>query len=54
MAYGKVTQPVHSIGKAKNLDTARVAMQAWERELASFELKYGRKIDEDAKILALK
>ena len=54
VAYGKVTQPVHSIGKAKNLDTARVAMQAWERELASFELKYGRKIDEDAKILALK
>ena len=29
-------------------------MQIWGCELTGFELKYGRKVDEDAKILALK
>ena len=29
-------------------------MQTWEQEVAEFEMKYAKKVDEDAKILALK
>ena len=29
-------------------------MQAWEQEVAEFEIKYAKRVDKDAKILALK
>ena len=29
-------------------------MQTWEQEVAEFEMKYAKKVDEDAKIMALK
>ena len=36
------------------LQSARNIMQTWEQEVAQFEMKYAKKVDEDAKILALK
>ena len=38
----------------KALRSARNLAQTWEQEVAEFEMKFAEKVDEDAKILALK
>ena len=40
--------------RPRTLQSARTIMQTWEQEVAEFEMKYAKKVDEDAKILALK
>ena len=40
--------------RPKTLQASRTTMQAWEQELAEFEMRYAKRVDEDAKILAVK
>ena len=40
--------------RPKTLQASRTTMQAWEQEVAEFEIKYAKRVDEDAKILALR
>ena len=58
VAYSRVTNPVSPSGitptRPKTLQASRTTMQAWEQEVAEFEFKYAKRVDEDAKILALK
>ena len=58
VAYSRVTHPVSPSGitptRPKTLQASRTTMQAWEQEVAEFEIKYAKRVDEDAKILALK
>ena len=58
VAYSRVTHPVSPSGitptKPKTLQSSRTTMQAWEQEVAEFEIKYAKRVDEDAKILAPK
>ena len=58
VAYSRVTHPVSPSGitptRPKTLQASRTTMQAWEQEVAEFEIKYAKRVDEDANILALK
>ena len=58
VAYAWVAHPVSQSGptsaRAKTLQNARNIMHTWEEEVAEFEMKYVKKVDEEAKILALK
>ena len=58
VAFLQVTHQVSHSGltsaRPKTLQNARNIMQTWEEEVAEFEMKYAKKVDEDAKILALK
>ena len=58
VVYALVTHPVSQSGltstRPKTLQNARNTMQTWEQEVAEFEMKYAKKDDEDAQILALK
>ena len=40
--------------RSKTLQASRTTMQAWRQKVAEFEIKYAKRVDEDAKILALK
>ena len=53
VAYARVTHLVTS-SRLRTLQSAGNIMQTWEQEVAKFEMKYAKKVDEDAKILALK
>ena len=58
VVYSRVTHPVSPSGitptRPKTLQASRTTMQAWEQEVAEFKIKYAERVDEDAKILALK
>ena len=58
VADARLTRPVSQSGLTssgpKTLQSARISMQTWEQEVAEFEMKCAKKVDEDAKILALK
>ena len=58
VAYSRVTHPVSPSGitptRPKTLQASRTTMQALDQEVAEFEIKYAKRVDEDAKILALK
>ena len=58
VAYARVTHSVSQSGvassRSKTLQSARNNMLTWEQEVAEFELKCAKKVDENAKILALK
>ena len=58
VADARLTRPVSQYGLTpsgpKTLQSTRNTMQTWEQEVAEFEMKYAKKVDEDAKILALK
>ena len=58
VAYARVTRVVsqHRLtsSRLKTLKSARNIMQTWEHEVAEFEMKLGKKVEEDAKILTLK
>ena len=59
-SFAWLTHPVSASGltstRPRILQNARstMPMQAWEQEVAEFEGMYAKRIDEDAKILALK
>ena len=58
VACSRVTHPVSPSGltptRPKTLQASRTTLQAWEQEVAEFEIKYAKRVDEEAKILALK
>ena len=42
------------MGKAKDLESARIAMEAWESEVTRYEIKYATKVQDMDKVVALK
>ena len=58
VASSRVTHLVSQRGltsaRPRTLLSARNALQTWVYEVAVFEMKYAKKVDEDGKILALK
>ena len=55
--YSRVTHPVSQSGltsaRLKTVQSVRNSMQTWEQEVAEFEMKCVKKVDEDSKVLAL-